>query len=618
MASFRLAVAILSIFSLTAATTIPLSSSNCNAFYQVASETAAWGNSVGTLTFKNYIELEFDFTVTATKGWWTNVFRIGNDDNTRLPGAYMAPNAEYMNIHQTLYYSSYTSWYPNDNNPSISLTSSSMVGSHHFYMAISPNKIVVTFDGNTQTWAGSFDRSNYVGTTQNIYFADNAFDSANVVFSNICVRTSSSSLLSDSSSATTTTSSSPVSSSSSLPSQLGFDLSVGLQDDPLSASEIVEVTTSSLLNGVRYYKFYGWDTDHDIAAAIIAKNNDARIYIEILPGLVNDLTSTQVASFVETWDDLSNYIYCIALGNEPLLNNINMDVLPTKLNLVYSEIRSHSGWENVMVSIPFSQNIFDVTYPVPDSTFKSSYKSVLSSIIGIYKTYGAPFSINIYPFFVAPYLPDLMDYILGEASAAGDYSSMLGAQYMATYYAMENVYGNNGVEIVVTETGWSTYSSTYDFATTSNANKYYQNTLRLMEDSTSEIYNKRIYFFELFDESKKGGGDWEQHFGVYSETGSLKLDISGSAFTAEDEGTSTYNATEIALIVIAILLIITCCSVAVYFKYGRNKDSVTFDHSDIKVNETPVTNKEETTNDNNKTEYDIEEIEVDMEIETNE
>lgn len=404
--------------------------------------------------------------------------------------------------------------------------------------------------------------------------------------------------------------------SSNLPSQLGFDVSVGLQDDPLSATEIAAITSSSLLNGVKYYKFYGWDSDHDVAKAIIAKNSNVRIYIEIVPSLVNDLSATDIASFVATWDDLKSYIYCIALGNEPLLNNIDMDVLPTKLNLVFTEIRKQSGWDNVAVSIPFSQNIFDVTYPVPDSTFKSSYKSTLASIIGIYKTYGAPFSINIYPFFVAPYLPDLMDYILGESSAAGDYTSMFGAQYMATYYAMEDAYANNGVEIIVTETGWSTSSSTYDFATTSNANKYYSNLLRLMQDSSSEIYGKRIYLFELFDESQKSGGDWEQSFGVYSETGSLKLDLSGSAFTESsvDEGESTMNVTEIVLVIVSILLVVAICAFVVYWRYGRKKDNVTFDHSDIKVGDTPVVN-EETKDETN----DIQEIEVDieMEMETN-
>ena len=87
---------------------------------------------------------------------------------------------------------------------------------------------------------------------------------------------------------------------SNLPSQLGFDLSVGLQPNPLSASRIAEIASSSLLSGVRYYKFYGWDTDHEIAAAIIAEQPDAKIYIEIVPGLVNNLTSTQIASFVNT------------------------------------------------------------------------------------------------------------------------------------------------------------------------------------------------------------------------------------------------------------------------------------------------------------------------------
>lgn len=411
------------------------------------------------------------------------------------------------------------------------------------------------------------------------------------------------------------------SSSSDLPGELGFDLSVGLQSSPLSASEIAKVTSSSKLGGVKYYKFYGWDSDHDTAAAILAAASSTtaaniKFYIEIIPSLVNDLDDSDIADFVDTWDDMKDYIYCIALGNEPLLNNIDFSKLPAKLNLVYNYIRSQSGWDKVMVSIPFSQNIFDVTYPVPDSTFKTDYKGYLASIIGIYKNYGAPFSINLYPFFVAPYLPDLMDYILGEESGAGDYSSMLGAQYMATYYAMEDALSNNGVEIIITETGWSSYSTVYDFATTSNANKYYQNTLRLMQDSTSEIYNTRIYFFELFDESKKGGGDWEQHFGVYDENGDIKLDLTSQSFTYdEDDGKNkSVVLAEIILIIIGVLLVCAClCGAAVYWKYGKKKEKAIFDHADINVGDTPNGNKPiETTKD---AAYDMEEIEVDVDIE---
>ena len=47
-----------------------LSSTNCNAFYQTSAETASYANSVGTLDFTSYIEVEFDMQVTGTKWYW--------------------------------------------------------------------------------------------------------------------------------------------------------------------------------------------------------------------------------------------------------------------------------------------------------------------------------------------------------------------------------------------------------------------------------------------------------------------------------------------------------------------------------------------------------------------
>ena len=137
------------------------------------------------------------------------------------------------------------------------------------------------------------------------------------------------------------------------------------------------------------------------------------------------------------------------------------------------------------------------------STFKSEYKTYLSSIIQIYKNYGAPFSINLYPFFAASSLPNLMDFLLGKESAAGSYGSMLEQMYDCTLYAMENAVSNHGVEVVITETGWSSYSSSYSFATVSNANSYTENALRLMNDASSKLYGVKVFWFELFDEYSK-------------------------------------------------------------------------------------------------------------------
>ena len=312
------------------------------------------------------------------------------------------------------------------------------------------------------------------------------------------------------------------------PDEMGFTLSTGLMSSPLSSSVVADVTSGSILGGIKYYRFYGWGDDHDHAAAILAaasKPKKIKFMIEIVPELVNDLTECDINKLVAEWSDMVKHIYCIALGNEPLLNGLIISQLPEKLQLVYDTLESYSEWRDIPVSIPFSAAIFGTTYPVVDSTFNPDYQEYMASIIEIYQNNSAPFSVQIYPFFVCLDQFISLDYCLGEESAAGEYSSMLAAQYEATYYAMEHLVSNHSVEIIITETGWPTYSgdSMYSHATTKNAIKYYKNTIRLMNDEDSELYDTRIYFFEVFDEDLKDG-DHEQNFGFFDATTNLKIE----------------------------------------------------------------------------------------------
>ena len=310
---------------------------------------------------------------------------------------------------------------------------------------------------------------------------------------------------------------------------MGFTLSTGFQSSPLSSSEVASVTSGSIIGGIKHYRFYGHDTDHDHAAAILAaasSPSDIQFIIEIIPAKVNSLTDSDVDDFVSLWNDMVSNVYCIALGNEPLYNSLNISLLPEKLQLVYDRLQTHSGWENIPVSIPFSGSILGSSWPVVDSTFQSEYESDMASIIEIYQAYNAPFSIQIYPYYAVNDVAGLLDYCLGEESAAGEYSSMLAAQYESINYAMESVVNDHGVEIIITETGWSTSNgddSDYNWATTANATKFYTNTIRLMNDASPELYNARIYFFELFDEDNKSGGDYEKHFGFFHGNGTLKI-----------------------------------------------------------------------------------------------
>lgn len=310
----------------------------------------------------------------------------------------------------------------------------------------------------------------------------------------------------------------PYAAQETLPAELGLDISTGFQSDPLSPSTIAAITSSSPLSTVRHFKFFGWDSDHAIAAAILnASSNpeDITFYIGI-PNSVGDvfeaLNVSNIAALVAEWDDLKDNVYAIALTNEPGNIGTNFSLLPPKLEMVYSYLQSQNGWEHVHVSIPFCC-IFGVTYPVPDSAFKAEYRAHLAELIDIYQRYGGVFSVNMYPFYVTEHEPQLLSYILGEEAL--EYSSMLAAQYVATWYAMQEVAPNNSVEIIISETGWSTSSPSFDFATLENAKSFYNNTFRQMKDPETDLYGVRIYAFELFDENLKYGGDWEPYFGLY-------------------------------------------------------------------------------------------------------
>ena len=80
----------------------------------------------------------------------------------------------------------------------------------------------------------------------------------------------------------------------------------------------------------------------------------------------------------------------------------------------------------------------------------------------------------------------------------------------------------------MTETGWSSQSASTksSFSNIANAKDYIANTLKAMNNPSSILYEKKIYFFELFDEDMKGNWgndqDWEPYFGIYNKYGNSK------------------------------------------------------------------------------------------------
>jgi len=343
---------------------------------------------------------------------------------------------------------------------------------------------------------------------------------------------------------------------------------------------------------------------------------------------VSSLSTSDIAALLAEWDAMKANVFCIAMGNEPALydtyngGNTFADY-PGKLAMVYEYMATQSGWEHVTVSIPFSLSIAGPMYPVASSTFKSEYASYLSPIVSTLRSYGGPFSINLYPFFTAMDDPSLLSYCLGD-EAAGEYGSMLEAQYAGVGYALDALFPGHGLELIVTETGWASYSSAFYGATPANAQTYIANMLSAMQSPTSQIYEAKIFLFELFDEELKGGGDHEQHFGVYANDGSAKYSqtalslLSEGALTFDDDETEDDGGAEgdvLSVAVPVIVAVLACCllvgALGFLYRARREKGVVAFDEE----NDEHATNEmTQSTDGNGQTREEEQAIEIDAEV----
>lgn len=318
---------------------------------------------------------------------------------------------------------------------------------------------------------------------------------------------------------------------SDLNDYIGFGVSTGLQSQPLSASKVGSIT--SQLNA-KTYRIYGHASGPAIAVQIIAQSStptEIKFIIEMWN--LNSITTSTVDQLISDYSAVANNVYLINIGNEPVLNPdyMSWDQLSTKLSLVYAHLATKgSPWNSVKVTIPFSEAIIPISYPVQSGEFADERKAELKKILTILDQKNAPFTMNLYPYFVAP---DYLQYALGNEQGWGGhkmYDNMLEAKYEAALYAMENIYPGayNNIELIVTETGWSTYSPSTksSFSTPSNAKDYISNVIDSMDNPSSILYQKKIYFFELFDEDMKGNWghdqDWEPYFGIYDKSGDSK------------------------------------------------------------------------------------------------
>ena len=349
-----------------------------------------------------------------------------------------------------------------------------------------------------------------------------------------------------------------------LSNYVGLDLSVGLQSNPINPTK-----QATALNTVNVNRFRLYFNDANTANQIIRYKPNAKFSLELTASAVaRGITSNDVLNLLAPFASIANNIDMIFVSNEPLnagAGVVRFDQLNKALRTVINTVHAHNQYKHIQVSIPFSLTAVTDTYPVSNGNFieprngdaavnsngacrncvKSNTlsNSYMKQILNTYYQYKMPFSIQVYPFFVCAYgNANLINYCLGSQKGSGGdgkmYNGMIEAQYVTTKMAIIDLMGFNGnyIEIIISETGWPSYSTSVSVANPNNAFTYYKNSLRIMQIPSSELYQKRVYFFEAFDENLKGpSGNHENHFGWFDLNGNPKYNFASM-------GLNTYSA----------------------------------------------------------------------------
>lgn len=142
--------------------------------------------------------------------------------------------------------------------------------------------------------------------------------------------------------------------------------------------------------------------------------------------------------------------------------------------------------------------------------------------------------VNVYPFFSYAYnskaIP--LDYALFKSpNIVSDqgllYSNLFDATIDSFVAATEKL-GFGGVKVLVAETGWPKAGG--EAATVENALAYNRDVISRAQNNAGTPRRLgigiEVFLFDLFDEDRKGGEEYEKHFGVFELNGVKAYDVS--------------------------------------------------------------------------------------------
>ncbi|KAI3955474.1 hypothetical protein MKW92_006766 [Papaver armeniacum] len=215
----------------------------------------------------------------------------------------------------------------------------------------------------------------------------------------------------------------------------------------------------------------------------------------------------------------------ISVGNEIVIpSDASNHILPAIKNL-NNALRA--AGKTIPVSTTISFGLVVDSFPPSSGRFADSTQNVMRPIVEFLVATRSPLLVNIYPYFSynGNQQQIALDYALFTANRVVATNSYNGLQYRnlfdamtdAVYAAIEKV-GGDGVDIVITESGWP-LDENGNIATIPNASTYVNNLISHVSGTsgTPKRPGKSIEtcIFALFNENMKTRERTEQHFGLY-------------------------------------------------------------------------------------------------------
>lgn len=332
---------------------------------------------------------------------------------------------------------------------------------------------------------------------------------------------------------------SPLSSAFSAQStkSFGVNFATGLMANPPTTS----AEMSNFVDKASYYKIprlklWGYDATTLDTIQSVYGSNLPRVMVHVPNKEVQSCADDPLyaTNFVKAMNQYSSLVTSVAVGNE--LDNGD-ETLWAKLPQACKKMRdavaaagvTTAAGSKLQVTSPMSNAVTD--YNNGDVIFKSNKVGVVSEVVQHIDF----FSINLYPVFNYADQDNTPwhEWVDGKSSSF-DPDSMLESQVKNTRHALEasSCSGCSGKELAITETGWATEGgSSASFAL---SDRFFTHAVEGIEkggwDGKYGVLLDQVYLFELFDESKKGGGTgMEPHYGLLQENGSPKNNGAGFA-----------------------------------------------------------------------------------------